>query len=210
MFRPNASVRLSSFRLTVAIACAALIAPPAVSLSHAQQSANPNSQGVSQGIPPDQLDSLVAPIALYPDPMLAQNYSTSGAFPKRTYLSGISFQISGSTFTNSLNVWHTDNPGTTPWTLTTVDTVSSPQQLDKPSIWTSWHSATLGWTYLAAMHLNSGTNTIRVYRKTTTNAWSLVSTPFSGSSAIQSPTRNFFTPSAQDSCVGFRVAMTVG
>jgi len=39
------------------------------------QTASPQDQAVK--IPPDQLDSLVAPIALYPDPMLAQTLAAS-------------------------------------------------------------------------------------------------------------------------------------
>src|SRR6202022_1911304 len=35
------------------------------------------AQGQTTKIPPDQLDSLVAPIALYPDPMLAQTLAAS-------------------------------------------------------------------------------------------------------------------------------------
>jgi hypothetical protein len=122
------------------------------------------------------------------DPILAENYSTSGAFPKRTYCSGVSLQVNGlGQYTNgALNVWHTDNPGTTAWTLTTVDTASSPTILDKPSIWTSWHSGTLGYTYLAAIAASNTTNTIRVYRKTTTNTWTMVNNSISGAS-VQSP-----------------------
>ena len=36
-----------------------------------------SAQSQSSKIPPDQLDSLVAPIALYPDPMLAQVLAAS-------------------------------------------------------------------------------------------------------------------------------------
>src|SRR5205809_3700558 len=39
------------------------------------QAASPQDQAAK--IPPDQLDSLVAPIALYPDPMLAQTLAAS-------------------------------------------------------------------------------------------------------------------------------------
>src|SRR6202008_98356 len=37
----------------------------------------PSSAGQAAKIPPDQLDSLVAPIALYPDPLLAQTLAAS-------------------------------------------------------------------------------------------------------------------------------------
>src|SRR5215472_16409315 len=39
--------------------------------------ATSSSGGQSSTIPPDQLDSLVAPIALYPDPLLAQVLAAS-------------------------------------------------------------------------------------------------------------------------------------
>jgi Protein of unknown function (DUF3300) len=44
-----------------------------------QQAATPTSTAQTQSakIPPDQLDSLVAPIALYPDPLLAQVLAAS-------------------------------------------------------------------------------------------------------------------------------------
>src|SRR6185503_18455058 len=67
----------SSSRLLAAIVCAAVIAQPAASLPHAQQSTSAGSQPAAQMIPADQLDSLVAPIALYPDSMLAQVLAAS-------------------------------------------------------------------------------------------------------------------------------------
>src|ERR1700759_5277076 len=42
-----------------------------------QQAATPPAQSSAPKIPPDQLDSLVAPIALYPDPLLAQTLAAS-------------------------------------------------------------------------------------------------------------------------------------
>ena len=42
-----------------------------------QQPSSAPQQQQSVKIPPDQLDSLVAPIALYPDPMLAQVLAAS-------------------------------------------------------------------------------------------------------------------------------------
>ena len=50
---------------------------PAASLLNARQSASPGSPQAGHKIPADQLDSLVAPIALYPDPMLAQVLAAS-------------------------------------------------------------------------------------------------------------------------------------
>jgi hypothetical protein len=57
--------------------CAALMAQPAVSSLRAHPPASAPLQQASQKIPADQLDSLVAPIALYPDPMLAQVLAAS-------------------------------------------------------------------------------------------------------------------------------------
>jgi len=56
---------------------AALLAQPATSFSLAQQPPSAGSQQAGQKIPADQLDSLVAPLALYPDPMLAQVLAAS-------------------------------------------------------------------------------------------------------------------------------------
>src|SRR5215470_11519869 len=74
-------------RMPMAIICALLILPgdtvmwamqtqPATpSTSQGQQAAAPANQGAK--IPNDQLDSLVAPIALYPDPLLSQTLVAS-------------------------------------------------------------------------------------------------------------------------------------
>jgi hypothetical protein len=64
-------------RNCVAVLCAVLLLPGEVpSLAQSEQ-ATGASQQVAAKIPPDQLDSLVAPIALYPDPMLAQVLAAS-------------------------------------------------------------------------------------------------------------------------------------
>jgi len=62
----------------IAIACAAVLIVPA-SLAYAQQdqAVAPTAAEQAPSIPPDQLDSLVAPIALYPDPLLAQTLAAS-------------------------------------------------------------------------------------------------------------------------------------
>src|SRR5262245_57313128 len=78
-FRSRVPTHLA--RNVIAIICAVLILPgetllwamqqqPAPSPSQGQQAAPPASQDAK--IPNDQLDSLVAPIALYPDPLLSQ------------------------------------------------------------------------------------------------------------------------------------------
>ena len=59
----------------IGVMCAVLLVPgssrPSVATELAQAQANAPNE-VAQKIPNDQLDSLVAPIALYPDPLLAQ------------------------------------------------------------------------------------------------------------------------------------------
>ena len=57
--------------ICVVVICSALI--PGGSLLFASAPATPaTDQAASQTIPPEQLDALVAPIALYPDNLLAQ------------------------------------------------------------------------------------------------------------------------------------------
>jgi len=69
----------SMFRGLLVIVCTIAIAPgdtlAYMTSSGSAQAASPQEQTAK--IPPDQLDSLVAPIALYPDPMLAQTLAAS-------------------------------------------------------------------------------------------------------------------------------------
>jgi hypothetical protein len=62
----------------VAVLCALLIAPGSAATAAQQtQAAAPAAQEASPKLSSDQLDSLVAPIALYPDPMLSQTLVAS-------------------------------------------------------------------------------------------------------------------------------------
>jgi hypothetical protein len=62
----------------ISLLCSALLVPGDVPLLMAQQPASPPAAAeASAPIPADQLDSLVAPIALYPDPLLAQVLAAS-------------------------------------------------------------------------------------------------------------------------------------
>jgi hypothetical protein len=74
----------SSFRRKVrevtAVLCILLFSPTEVHLfAQSEQAKNPDQsrQQKAPAISPDQLDSLVAPIALYPDPLLAQTLAAS-------------------------------------------------------------------------------------------------------------------------------------
>ncbi|HEY1912828.1 MAG TPA: DUF3300 domain-containing protein [Vicinamibacterales bacterium] len=74
---------MTSSRPLVAVLCTALIWQPALWPLYAEQAATKAApqpaapQPAAQKIPADQLDSLVAPIALYPDPMMAQVLAAS-------------------------------------------------------------------------------------------------------------------------------------
>jgi hypothetical protein len=79
--RPT-GIQTEFFRRSVAVLCALLLAPgDAVLRRAAAQTQSTTSQtgqaAASAKLPPEQLDSLVAPIALYPDPMLAQTLAAS-------------------------------------------------------------------------------------------------------------------------------------
>ena len=66
-------------RNLVAIVCSVVLVPGDMSLlaSPAPQQAAAGGPEATATVPPDQLDSLVAPIALYPDPMLSQTLVAS-------------------------------------------------------------------------------------------------------------------------------------
>jgi hypothetical protein len=75
IFRSRAVWKVT--RNCIAVLCSALLVPGDVPLLAQSQQATGASQQVAAKIPPDQLDSLVAPIALYSDPMLAQVLAAS-------------------------------------------------------------------------------------------------------------------------------------
>ncbi len=62
----------------VAVLCALLLMPGDAGLfAQSAQPSAPPAQEAAADLPPEQLDSLVAPIALYPDPLLAQMLAAS-------------------------------------------------------------------------------------------------------------------------------------
>jgi len=62
----------------LSLVCAALLAPgDRLVFAQPSQDAAPQQEQAAPAIPADQLDSLVAPIALYPDPLLAQVLAAS-------------------------------------------------------------------------------------------------------------------------------------
>src|SRR5690349_24723461 len=74
----NPEGKCVSFRPHVAILCVALLIPGDALAYSPQQSPTPApATGQATKIPEEQLDSLVAPIALYPDPLLAQTLAAS-------------------------------------------------------------------------------------------------------------------------------------
>src|ERR1700744_6535384 len=70
-------LREISFRAVLAIVCAIAILPGDALGALPQQAPASSSSGTTPTIPPDQMESLVAPIALYPDPLLAQVLAAS-------------------------------------------------------------------------------------------------------------------------------------
>ncbi|HEY7304973.1 MAG TPA: DUF3300 domain-containing protein, partial [Bryobacteraceae bacterium] len=70
--------RRAIFRSVLAVLCAVTLIP-GDTLAYAQQKASSQTPAPAQAakIPSDQLESLVAPIALYPDPLLAQILAAS-------------------------------------------------------------------------------------------------------------------------------------
>jgi Protein of unknown function (DUF3300) len=65
-------------RYCMTVLCSVVIAPgDALFAAQSQSQTTPQTQQEAARIPPDQLDSLVAPIALYPDPLLAQTLAAS-------------------------------------------------------------------------------------------------------------------------------------
>jgi hypothetical protein len=75
--QPVMSISVTMLRRLVAILCAALLVPGNATLLRSQtKEPTPDAQKTPK-IAPEQLDSLVAPIALYPDPMLVQVLAAS-------------------------------------------------------------------------------------------------------------------------------------
>src|SRR5262245_43460224 len=78
----NLKRRVQRMRVLVVGFCAVALVPGdtfalALSRAQSQQVQTPASADQAPRIPSDQLDSLVAPIALYPDPLLAQTLAAS-------------------------------------------------------------------------------------------------------------------------------------
>jgi len=76
---PSRRFLAATFRYLLGVVCTIAIVPgdtlATMPSPRSAQAASPQDQAAK--IPPDQLDSLVAPIALYPDPMLAQTLAAS-------------------------------------------------------------------------------------------------------------------------------------
>src|SRR5882672_823805 len=74
LYRPGPFIRV--IRQIAALICAIAILPGDVNLL-ASQASQPPADEQAASIPPEQLESLVAPIALYPDPLLSQTLVAS-------------------------------------------------------------------------------------------------------------------------------------
>src|SRR5438876_2404980 len=74
LYRPGPFIRV--IRQIAALICAVAILPGDMNLL-ASQASQPPADEQAASIPPEQLESLVAPIALYPDPLLSQTLVAS-------------------------------------------------------------------------------------------------------------------------------------
>ena len=77
MSAARAEIVMRTLRNLVAIICAAILVPGDVNVMAIQRQDKPPPSEQAARIPAEQLDSLVAPIALYPDPMLSQTLVAS-------------------------------------------------------------------------------------------------------------------------------------
>ena len=76
--RPRSRFLRKVTQCCTAILCSVLLIPgEGFAAAQASQQAAASGQQEAGKLPPDQLDSLVAPVALYPDPMLAQVLAAS-------------------------------------------------------------------------------------------------------------------------------------
>jgi hypothetical protein len=73
--RLSSSAVVRAVRELIAILCMGLLLP--VNVAAQTQQPPPPAEQAAAKIPADQLDSLVAPIALYPDPLLSQTLVAS-------------------------------------------------------------------------------------------------------------------------------------
>src|SRR3954449_4741509 len=77
----NPNQKGATVQSILAVLCALLLAPGDTLAYTPQQSSTPASSRpaapAAKTIPPEQLDSLVSPVALYPDPLLAQVLAAS-------------------------------------------------------------------------------------------------------------------------------------
>ena len=73
VMNPEGQRRDASMRGVLVILCAVMLAAGSTMM----QMGSARAADAAPLIPPDQLDSLVAPIALYPDPLLTQTLAAS-------------------------------------------------------------------------------------------------------------------------------------
>lgn len=75
LFRPG--LLSQGVRQILAFVCALVLLPGDTNLLSQASAPAPAADEQAASIPPEQLDSLVAPIALYPDPLLSQTLVAS-------------------------------------------------------------------------------------------------------------------------------------
>jgi hypothetical protein len=70
--RSQTVVFKQGLRTFVALVCSLVLVPGEAAWATMAQPQDQSQDAAPAKVPPDQLDSLVAPIALYPDPLLSQ------------------------------------------------------------------------------------------------------------------------------------------
>ncbi len=70
------NIMIRAVRELAAVTCIGALVPGNAIAAQTPQAAAPAEQAAAK-LPPEQLDSLVAPIALYPDPLLSQTLVAS-------------------------------------------------------------------------------------------------------------------------------------
>ncbi len=100
------------------------------------------------------------------DPLMSANLYTGGFAPKRMYVVGLLHNQSTNDY-SAIAVWRSDDGGQN-WSQPTLAEIrpGGGYMLDKPAIGVSWHSATLGYIYIAyvARDVNTGNNALVVER----------------------------------------------
>src|SRR5215471_15108298 len=155
-------------KLIIAMAIMLVSYPPMMMRGNAATNAGaggpPNSAQNASVFSADELDNLLAPIALYPDPLLAQ------MLPAASFMDQIT-QAAAWVRANSNNTAGIDNQ---PWDVSVKSLAHYPDVLNKMAGQPDWTTA-IGWAYV--QQSSDVSASIQRLRQRAQSAGSLVSTP---------------------------------